>query len=85
MAIIRKAAAVCDRCGAVQEFDCGIDRPLSAVPAKPGSPLAGWAQLRDGTCLCADCEPLYSEMLERHRREVREFLGVRAVEFEVAP
>ena len=83
MPIIRKAVAVCDRCGAVEEFDCNNDRPLSATPAAAGKPLAGWVQLRDGTCLCGDCERGRAELADRHKREMREYLGIRTIEFEV--
>ena len=83
MPIVRKAAVICDRCGAKQEFDPKSEHPLMSGFSTRGTPLEGWCEVDGGKCLCAACTEEHAAIVERHRRELREFMGVNAVEFEI--
>lgn len=83
MPIVRKAAVICDRCGAVQEFDPQKKDPLMSRIGNRGTDLDGWEAADGGKCLCPICASEYREMVERHKSEMREFMGTPVIEFEI--
>lgn len=83
MPIVRKAALVCDWCGAKQEFDPEVKDPLSMSSACRAPMLAGWAGVGGGKCLCPDCSALRKAIKDRHRAEMLELMGETGIELEV--
>lgn len=59
MTHIRKAALVCNRCGAPKEIDPTVDDPFSSSLAQRESAWAGWLEVGAGHHLCPPCAEGY--------------------------
>ena len=83
MTIIKKAALFCDGCGKRQDLEWkDADTLLSPISTR-GTYLEGWHAVDREKHLCPECYPAYAEREERMRRELREMVGGRSIEFDI--
>lgn len=77
---VRKAALVCDRCGARVDIDPAIDAPFSRM--ERGRGYDGWCEAR-GRVLCPECAEGWRAVVAENDRRERDYLGIEAVEFDL--
>lgn len=80
---IRKAAIVCDRCGAKVEVDPDAKHIIISSFMEPGTPLAGWLAVDGERHLCPTCATPYLEKKREMEAELRRLSGGRSVEFDI--
>lgn len=82
MTHIRKAAILCDRCGARIDIDPDVASPFSSSILHRESAWRDWIEVENGRHLCPECAGHYREVKRRMERELREAAGVRTIDFD---
>ena len=80
---VRKAALVCNSCGAKVEVDPTRDRIIISPFARPDDPLTGWLDLGGDRHLCPTCAKPYLEKRREMEEELRRLSGTSTIEFEI--
>ncbi len=80
---IRKAAVICDRCGAKVEVDPDVKHVIIGPFMEPGEPLAGWLAVEGGRHLCPACAGPYLAKKHEMEAELRRLSGGRTIEFDI--
>lgn len=78
---IRKAALVCNRCGAPQKIDPTVDDPFSSSLAQRESAWAGWLKADAGHHLCPPCAEEYSRRKAEMGAEPKRPAGIETASF----
>lgn len=83
MTHIRKAALVCDKCGARIDIDPAVDNPFFSRFLYEDASWKDWMEVADGHHLCPACAKAYRERKAEMEAELKRLAGIDTIEFDV--
>lgn len=84
MSLVIRKAVICNRCGERLDLTPGATVPDSFSQAfLKGTELEGWTRFGEDHHLCPDCSSIYRAKRREMEDELREFVGMGTVDFEL--
>lgn len=83
MTHIRKAALICDKCGAQMEIDPSVDKPFFSHFVQEESAWKDWLAVTRDHHLCPACSKEYNDCKAEMDAKLKQIAGIKTIEFDV--